>query len=78
MRSVAFLGDSAMESMEGRYVEGMHRQLVKSSAAANMNLIRATSPALCLQPASLSVPSARARAHILTADVKQFRYLSLQ
>eukprot|EP01050_Picozoa_sp_SAG11_P009519 SAG11_NODE_900_length_6632_cov_2.693403_7_plen_65_part_00 len=29
-----------MESMEGRYVEGMHRQLVKSAAAANMNLLR--------------------------------------
>ena len=26
-----------MEAMEGRYVEGMHRQLVKSSADANMN-----------------------------------------
>jgi hypothetical protein len=30
-----------MESMEGRYVEGQHRQLIKSSADANMNLIRA-------------------------------------
>lgn len=29
-----------MEEMEGRYVEGQHRQLVKSSADANMNLIR--------------------------------------
>jgi beta-mannosidase len=29
-----------MESMEGRYVEGMHRQLVKSAAEANMNMLR--------------------------------------
>ena len=31
-----------MEAMEGRYVEGMHRQLVKSSADANMNSARTT------------------------------------
>jgi beta-mannosidase len=29
-----------MEEMEGRVVQGMHRQLVKSAAAGNMNLIR--------------------------------------
>ena len=29
-----------METMEGRYVPGMHRALVKSAAAANMNLLR--------------------------------------
>ena len=30
-----------METLEGRYVPGQHRQLVKSSADANMNMIRA-------------------------------------
>ena len=30
-----------METLEGRYAAGMHRQLVKSSAEANFNLIRA-------------------------------------
>lgn len=29
-----------MEELEGRYQPGQHRQLVKSSAAANMNLLR--------------------------------------
>lgn len=29
-----------METLEGRYVPGMHRALVKSAAAANMNLLR--------------------------------------
>ena len=31
---------TAMETLEGRYVEGMHRALVKSAADANMNLLR--------------------------------------
>jgi beta-mannosidase len=29
-----------METLEGRYVPGMHRALIKSAAAANMNLLR--------------------------------------
>ena len=29
-----------METLEGRYVPGMHRALVKSAAAGNMNLLR--------------------------------------
>ena len=29
-----------MEALDGRYVEGMHRRLVKSAAAAHMNMIR--------------------------------------
>lgn len=29
-----------MEALEGRYVRGMHRELVRSAAEANMNMLR--------------------------------------
>lgn len=43
-----------MESMEGRYVEGMHRQLVKSAAEANMNMLRVPTPSKTRVQLSLS------------------------